>query len=199
MACVCTCTCVCVCVCSAVGPARLHHCWHTAAGKSRLVRLKQAHEICHRAPNARAAVTLNHSHTPNPPAVTQHRHTNTCPAGPRRTPFSGESRVQYQETPATGSMFQREGGGALRAGRASAESEVWEGEWSRRIKLKTKVCLRKIQSGGFRKRAFYINTNIVFKCETSFMWQNLESCDQKKSQRSECEEGFLVSANDQWG
>lgn len=64
---------VCACACVFSG---LHHCWHTAAGKSSLVCLKQDYEICRRAPNARAAVTLNHSHTSNPHAVTQHAHTH---------------------------------------------------------------------------------------------------------------------------
>lgn len=67
-------TCVCLRVCVLWGCIT---CWHTAAGKSSLVCLKQDDEICRRAPNARAAVTLNHSHTSNPHAVTQHTPTHT--------------------------------------------------------------------------------------------------------------------------
>lgn len=67
-------TCVCLRVCVLRGCIT---CWHTAASKSSLVCLKQDDEICRRAPNARAAVTLNHSHTSNPHAVTQHTPTHT--------------------------------------------------------------------------------------------------------------------------
>lgn len=67
-------TCVCLRVCVLRGCIT---CWHTAASKSSLVCLKQDDEICRRAPNARAAVTLNHSHTSNPHAVTQHTPTRT--------------------------------------------------------------------------------------------------------------------------
>lgn len=113
-------TCVCLRVCVLWGCIT---CWHTAAGKSSLVCLKQDDEICRRAPNARAAVTLNHSHTSNPHAVTQHTpthsdtrtHTNTqghprvlatrC-TGPAHTrqPAAGR-QSQCQWPPATGSTF----------------------------------------------------------------------------------------------
>lgn len=142
---------VCACACVFSG---LHHCWHTAAGKSSLVCLKQDYEICRRAPNARAAVTLNHSHTSNPHAVTQHTHTHkdthahthlhTHPRG-LATRCTGPilqagRQSQCQGPPATGSAFHIRGGTKGAGGGEEGECEVEEkkkenevsGEWKLR-------------------------------------------------------------------
>lgn len=124
-------TCVCLRVCVLRGRIT---CWHTAASKSSLVCLKQDDEICRRAPNARAAVTLNHSHTSNPHAVTQHTPTHTD----TRTHTNTQRHPRGPATRCTGPTRTRQRAGTPSArghqppGRhfilwRSAEEGVWGG------------------------------------------------------------------------
>lgn len=134
-------TCVCLRVCVLRGRIT---CWHTAASKSSLVCLKQDDEICRRAPNARAAVTLNHSHTSNPHAVTQHTPTHTD----TRTHTNTQRHPRGPATRCTGPTRTRQRAGTPSArghqppGRhfilwRSAEEGVWGGRrrwWKESVK-----------------------------------------------------------------